>query len=103
MRLIVVCAAFACCLGCVPATQRPGPAAAAAAFNTRLLKQGYKPTLLHGQRLYCRTEMVTGTQFPNTVCHTEEEIKQQEENTRDTIHSRAMHPNSQCRKPDCSS
>jgi hypothetical protein len=103
MRLIVVCGAFVCCLSCVPATRRPVPAAGATAFNTRLLKQGYKLALLHGQRLYCRAEMVTGTQFPNTVCLTEDHIKQPEQNTRDTTQSRAMHPNPQCRKPDCSS
>lgn len=103
VRLFLLCAALACCFGCVPETQRPIPAPAAAASNTHRYRQGYKPALLHVQLLYCRAKTVTGAQFNNTMCLTEEQIREQEENTRDTICSCAMHPNTSCTKPGCSS
>lgn len=66
-----------------------------------LVKQGYRPSLLHGELLYCRPEAVTGTQFPSTVCRSEGEIRQLQQDTRDTTQSHAMHPNFQCGPPEC--
>jgi len=45
---------------------------------------------------------VTGTQFPSTVCVSEQQIREQEQNTRDASESRAMHPNLQCHNQSCS-
>jgi hypothetical protein len=45
---------------------------------------------------------VTGTQFPSTVCVSEQQIREQEQNTRDASASRAMHPNLQCHNQSCS-
>ena len=66
------------------------------------LRQGYRPSLLHGELLYRRSESVTGTQFPGTVCMSEQQIREQEQKTRDASESRAMHPNLQCHNQSCS-
>lgn len=67
-----------------------------------LVKQGYRPSMLDGQLLYCRDESVTGTQFQSRVCLNDEQIRQQEQRTRATLDGRAMHPNLQCHNQECS-
>lgn len=76
--------------------------AAPLSIKDAYLRQGYRPSLLRGQLLYCRSEAVTGTQFPSTVCVSEQQIREQEHNTRDATESRAMHPNLQCHNQSCS-
>src|SRR5258708_16021595 len=38
------------------------------AVNQTLVKRGYQPRQLNGQLKYCRSEVLTGTHFSNTVC-----------------------------------
>ena len=47
----------------------------AESVNQDLVKRGYHPRKLHGRLLYCRTVVLTGTHFDNTVCLTEAQVK----------------------------
>ena len=50
-----------------------------------LLRRGYKASMRRGQLYYCRSEDLTGSRFPKVICQTADQIKQQEQNTRDTL------------------
>jgi hypothetical protein len=49
--------------------------APAADVNENLVKHGFKAIHQNGQVLYCRSEVLTGTHFPQTVCLTEAALK----------------------------
>jgi hypothetical protein len=71
------------------------------AVNQTLVKRGYRPRRLNGQLKYCRSQVLTGTHFSNTVCLTQEEISATDGNTKsdlDTIGraGRAICPNNKC-------
>jgi hypothetical protein len=71
------------------------------AVNQTLVKRGYRPRQLNGQLKYCRSQVLTGTHFRNTVCLTQEEISATDGNTKsdlDTISraGRAICPNNKC-------
>jgi hypothetical protein len=81
---------------------RPGASSPQASIKAALANQGYRPATLNDQLLYCSAEMVTGKQFPNTMCLTEAQLKQQAEHTGGTSQSRAVYSNFLCHKQDCS-
>jgi hypothetical protein len=69
--------------------------------NQTLLKRGYQPRQINGQLKYCRTQVLTGTHFSNTVCLTQEEISATDGNTKSNLDTlgRAGHalcPNNKC-------
>ncbi len=64
-----------------------------------LLRRGYKASMRKGQLYYCRSEDLTGSRFPKVVCQTADQIKQQEENTRDTLGT--TRPQGPCVGPYC--
>lgn len=69
--------------------------------NQTLVKRGYQPRRIKGQLKYCRTQILTGTRFSNTVCLTQEEISATDTDTKtnlDTIGraGRALCPNNKC-------
>ena len=69
--------------------------------NQALLKRGYQPRQIHGQLKYCRTQVLTGTRFSNTVCLTQEEISATDRNTKSNLDTlggagRALCPNNKC-------
>ena len=71
------------------------------AVNQTLVKRGYQPRRLNGQLKYCRSQVLTGTHFSQTVCLTQEEISATDGNTKsdlDTIGraGRAICPNNKC-------
>jgi hypothetical protein len=47
--------------------------------NQSYLKNGYKVVHQNGQLLYCRSEKITGTQFRNTVCRSDAQMRAAEE------------------------
>ncbi len=98
----VFCACVLLSTACAAPTQRAAaPANYPANDKEELLKQGYTPSRLNGQSLYCRAEAVTGTQFLNRVCLTEQQIKDQAVATRNTLDSRGMRPNLACHNQSC--
>ena len=42
--------------------------------DPNILKHGYKAVHLNGQLRYCRSQILTGTHFQNTVCLTETQV-----------------------------
>jgi hypothetical protein len=76
-----------------PADASGGP------VNRALIAQGYRPTTYHGQLVYCRKEKLTGSQFTQKVCLTEQEAALQERIAQDEM----MKRNSQgkCLPPLC--
>jgi hypothetical protein len=69
--------------------------------NQTLLKRGYQPRQINGQLKYCRTQVLTGTRFSNTVCLTQEEISAADGNTKGNLDTlgragRALCPNNKC-------
>ena len=70
-------------------------------INQTLLKRGYQPRQINGLLKYCRTQVLTGTHFSNTVCLTQEEISTTDDNTKGNLDTlgRAGHalcPNNKC-------
>jgi hypothetical protein len=71
------------------------------AVNQTLVKRGYQPRQLNGQLKYCRSQVLTGTHFSNTVCLTQEEISATDGNTKSDLDTlgragRAICPNNKC-------
>jgi hypothetical protein len=69
--------------------------------NQTLVKRGYQPRRLNGQLKYCRSQVLTGTHFRNTVCLTQEEISATDGNTKSDLDTlgragRAICPNNKC-------
>jgi hypothetical protein len=60
----------------VPAADQA--ADSSSAVNENLVKHGFKPIHQNGQLLYCRSEVLTGTHFPQTVCLTEAQLRASE-------------------------
>jgi len=61
-----------------PAGTTPVSVAPAADVNEDHVKHGFKAIHQNGQVLYCRSEMLTGTHFPQKVCLTEAQLKASE-------------------------
>lgn len=84
-----------------PASANSSPDNANLAVNQTLVKRGYRPRKLNGQLKYCRTQVLTGTHFSNTVCLTQEEISATDDNTKSDLDTlglagRAICPNNKC-------
>jgi hypothetical protein len=56
--------------------------------NRALVAQGYRPTAYRGQLFYCRKEKLTGSQFAQKVCLTEQEAALQERIAQDEMTKR---------------
>ena len=71
------------------------------AVDQTLLKRGYRPRQINGQLKYCRSQILTGTRFSNTVCLTQAEISANDGNTQSNLDTlgragRALCPNNKC-------
>jgi hypothetical protein len=56
--------------------------------NRALVAQGYRPTAYRGQLFYCRKQKLTGSQFTQKVCLTEQEAALQERVAQDEMMKR---------------
>jgi hypothetical protein len=71
------------------------------AVNQALVKRGYQPRQINGQLKYCRSQVLTGTHFSQTVCLTQEQISATDGNTKSDLDimdraGRAICPNNKC-------
>jgi hypothetical protein len=66
-----------------PAADHPADAANSA--RQAALKHGYKLVHRNGQDLYCRSEILTGTHFRNTVCLTEAQVSASERDRQEVL------------------
>jgi hypothetical protein len=67
--------------GTIPVSVAPAADQAADSSNVvneNLVRHGFKPIHQNGQLLYCRSEVLTGTHFPQTVCLTEAQLRASE-------------------------
>jgi hypothetical protein len=68
-----------------PAGTTPVSVAPAADVNEDLLKHGFKAIHQNGQLRYCRSEVLTGTHFPHSVCLTEAQLRASERGTQESL------------------
>jgi hypothetical protein len=71
------------------------------AVNQTLVNRGYQPRQMNGQLKYCRSQVLTGTHFRNTVCLTPDEISATDGNTKSDLNQldragRSICPNNRC-------
>jgi hypothetical protein len=90
MRGVIFCLVLVA--GCT-STPPPPPAAmptdaAGRPVDRALVAQGYRPTTYRGQLFYCRKEKLTGSQFTQKVCLTEQEAALQERIAQDEMAKR---------------
>jgi hypothetical protein len=48
-------------------------------------KQGYKPAIYRGERVYCRNEILTGSNLASKVCLTAKQIEELERGGKDIL------------------
>jgi hypothetical protein len=53
--------------------------------DTALRKRGYKPASYRGERVYCRSEALTGSNLESKVCLTAKQIEDQERAAKDIL------------------
>jgi hypothetical protein len=82
-----------------PAADHPADAANPVPQATR--KHGYKLVHRNGQDLYCRSEILTGTHFRNTVCLTEAQMSASERDRQEVLDQLAKGGAVDCRVPKC--
>ena len=67
--------------------------------DAAMRKRGYKPAIYRGERVYCRNEMITGSNLQSRVCLTARQIADQERAGKDIVsgnHPAACPPNTNC-------
>ncbi len=92
-----------------PAGTTPPPAAPVADHPTDnsnvpdpdILKHGYKAVQQNGQLLYCRSQILTGTHFPNTICLTEAQVKASDHGKQEALDQLGKAGGSDCRIYKC--
>jgi hypothetical protein len=80
-------------------TQPSGVDAPQADVDTAMRKRGYQPATFRGQRVYCRSEPLTGSNLQSRVCRTAKEIEDQERAGKDVLngnHPAGCLPRSGC-------
>ena len=53
--------------------------------DREMRKQGYKPTSYRGERVYCRNEILTGSNLASKVCLTAKQIEDQAQAGREVL------------------
>jgi hypothetical protein len=84
-----------------PAPAADHPADAANPVRQAALKHGYKLVHRNGQDLYCRSEILTGTHFRNTICLTEAQVSASERDRQEVLDQLAKGGAVDCRVPKC--
>jgi hypothetical protein len=91
-----------------PAGTTPTPAATVADHpsdpnvpDPNILKHGYKAVHQKGQLLYCRSQILTGTHFQNTICLTEAQVKASEHGKQEALDQLGKAGGADCRVYKC--
>jgi hypothetical protein len=50
-----------------------------------MIKRGYKPALYRGERVYCRNEVLTGSNLASKICLTADQIEDRERTGKDIL------------------
>jgi hypothetical protein len=70
-------------------------------INQSYIKSGYKAVHRNGELVYCRSEIITGTLLPNTVCLTDAQMKAAERNRQDLADQLGKSRSVDCRVYKC--
>jgi hypothetical protein len=91
-----------------PAGTTPTPAAPVADHpsdpnvpDPNILKHGYKAVHQKGQLLYCRSQILTGTHFQNTVCLTDAQVRASEHGKQEALDQLGKAGGADCRVYKC--
>ena len=90
--------------GTTPTSAAPGadhPTDSSNGPDPNILKHGYKAVHRNGQLLYCRSEILTGTHFKNTVCLTEAQVTASEREKQDVVDQLGKAGGVDCRVARC--
>src|ERR1700722_19421716 len=68
-----------------PPNRLSDAAASQTDVDIAMRKRGYKLAILRGKRVYCRNEMLTGSNLATKVCQTAEQIDEEERAGRDIL------------------
>jgi hypothetical protein len=71
--------------GSSAANQPPYAARSQPDVDNVMRKRGYKPALVRGERVYCRNEMITGSNLETKVCLTAGQIEDRERSGKDML------------------
>jgi hypothetical protein len=74
----------------VPTSSTSGAAVSQAEVDRAMRKRGYQPALYRGERVYCRDEVLTGSNLASKVCLTAEQIENLERSGQDML--KVPHP-----------
>ena len=69
--------------------------------DPNILKHGYKAVHHNGKLLYCRSQILTGTHFQNTVCLTEAQVKASERGRQEALDQLGKAGGADCRVYKC--
>jgi len=59
--------------------------------DNAMRKRGYTPATLRGERVYCRSETVTGSNLASKICLTAKQIQDQERAAQDILNGNRQH------------
>jgi hypothetical protein len=66
-------------------TAPPDGAASQTDVDDAMRKRGYKPAFYRGERVYCRNELLTGSNLQSKLCLTARQIEEQERAGKDIL------------------
>jgi hypothetical protein len=66
-------------------TAPPTQLSAADPLDIAMRKRGYQPATVRGERVYCRSEALTGSNLQSKVCRTAKQIEDQERAGKDVL------------------
>jgi len=68
-----------------PPNRLPDAAASQTDVDIAMRKRGYQLAILRGKRVYCRNEMLTGSNLATKICQTAEQIDEEERAGREIL------------------
>ena len=71
--------------GAAVSDRPPDAVASQTDVDEAMRKRGYQPALYHGERVYCRNEMLTGSNLESKVCLTARQIEDQQRGGKDML------------------
>jgi len=72
-------------VGSSAANQPPDLANSQSDVDNAMRKRGYQPALYRGERVYCRSEAITGSNLETKICLTARQIEDQERSGKDML------------------
>lgn len=71
--------------GSAAPARQPDSADSRTNLDDEMIKRGYKPALYRGERVYCRNEVLTGSNLASKICLTADQIEDRERTGKDIL------------------